>query len=859
MKTRLSFTFAFLFSCLALSGQNNNGGLLLRDGWLIQSSAQVKDKGPAVSDVMYNPQGWYPTSVPSTVFGTLVGNKVYPDPYFGTNIESVPGYTKERDRKMPADSPYSVPWWYRTVFSLPKNMKGQNIFIDFHSINYQANIWLNGQLVADTNQVEGAYRLYNLNITKYARPGEKNCLALEIFPPKGNDLTITWVDWNPTPPDRGMGIWYDVKVHATGPVSIDNTHIITKLNLPSTDIARLTVSTELSNVSSMKVSGTLHGTIGNISFSKDVNLSPGEIVPVTFSPDEFRQLEIKNPLLWWPYTVGPQNLYDLVLSFDTGKKGSDVDKIRFGIREVTSWMNNFDKKHTRVFQINGKNIVIRGGGYVEDMMLRPSDKRVDADLQYLKHMGLNALRMEAPRGSDYLFQKCDEEGILLMVGWCCCSAWERWKTWTPHVADIAELSLKDQVIHLRNKPSVFDWLYGSDNFPPADVEKRYIKVLQDYDGTRPYQSSATKDSSAIAGYTGLYMGPYPKVYAYEPPSYWYGKLEFNTEAGPSGEQIPPVETLRMMMPEKDLWPISDSWNIRLHKAFYPEARKALESRYGKPANVEEYSMKSQVLQYEATRAMFEAFAGNKYKSSGIIYWMYNSAWPSMYWQLYDYFLAPNGSFYGTRKACEGLHVQYAYDDGSIQVVNSQYKDFPDLKVTAKLYNADMKEIYSKEVTTSIKPDESKKVMKNEWPENKGEIFFLKLTLSGADGKLISSNFYWLSAKGDEKADFTLLNKLPEINLNYKVTDQRKEGGKYSIQVEFENSTNSLAFAVNPKIMRGKTGELALPVFWSDNYFSLLPGEKQTVSVSLSEEDLNGQPPVLAIDGWNIEHTDKELK
>jgi exo-1,4-beta-D-glucosaminidase len=415
------------------------------------------------------------------------------------------------------------------------------------------------------------------------------------------------------------------------------------------------------------------------------------------------------------------------------------------------------------------------------------------------------------------------------------------------------------VIHLRNKPSVFDWLYGSDNFPPADVEKRYIKVLQDYDGTRPYQSSATKDSSAIAGYTGLYMGPYPKVYAYEPPSYWYGKLEFNTEAGPSGEQIPPVETMRMMMPENDLWPISDSWNIRLHKAFYPEARKALESRYGKPANVEEYSMKSQVLQYEATRAMFEAFAGNKYKSSGIIYWMYNSAWPSMYWQLYDYFLAPNGSFYGTRKACEGLHVQYAYDDGSIQVVNSQYKDFPDLKVTAKLYNADMKEIYSKEVTTSIKPDESKKVMKNEWPENKGEIFFLKLTLSGADGKLISSNFYWLSAKGDEKADFTLLNKLPEINLNYKVTDQRKEGGKYSIQVEFENSTNSLAFAVNPKIMRGKTGELALPVFWSDNYFSLLPGEKQTVSVSLSEEDLNGQPPVLAIDGWNIEHTDKELK
>jgi exo-1,4-beta-D-glucosaminidase len=688
--------------------------------------------------------------------------------------------------------------------------------------------------------------------------GNDNCLAVEIFPPKGMDLTITWVDWNPTPPDRGMGIWYDVSVHATGPVSLENTRVITKLNLPSADRARLTVSSELFNASDKPVTGTLKGKIENIRFSQEVSLAPNERKTVTFGADQFKQLEISNPRLWWPHNVGSPNLYDLNLSFEISGRSSDEGITRFGIREITSWMNNFDGKHTRVFQINGKNIVIRGGGYVQDMMLRPSDKRVDIDILYAKYMGLNALRMEAPRGSDHLFEKCDEEGIMLIVGWCCCSAWERWKNWTPHTADIAEKSWKDQIVHLRNHPSIFNWLYGSDNFPPADVEKRYIKVLDEYDGTRPYQSSATKDSSAIAGNTGLWMGPYPKVYAYNTPVYWYSKLEFNTEAGPSGEQIPPMESMRKMMPEKDLWPISNSWNIRLHKAFYPEARKALESRYGKPAGPEEYSVKSQVLQLEATRAMFEAFAGNKYKSSGIIYWMYNSAWPKMYWQLYDYYFTPNGAFYGAKKACEPLHIQYAYDDGSVCVVNGLYKDFKNLKASARLYNFNMEEKYSKEETIDMAADESKKLFVPGKPGDLNGIYFLKLELKDGSGSLISSNFYWLSSKGDENADFTALNELPGVKLNYVVSSLTQKNGKCRITVEIENPSASLAFSVNPRIMRHDSKDLILPVFWEDNYFSLLPGEKRIVSVEFNTEDLNGEIPVLKVDGWNITPWEQEL-
>ena len=722
----------------------------------------------------------------NSIWPHLVANKVYPDPYYGTNIKNIPGTIPYPKKEMPDDSPFKVAWWYRTEFKMPSDFKKMHTWLQFHSINYRANIWLNGKLIADTSTIEGAYRLFNLDISEAALPGKSNCLAIEIFPPKGLDLTITWVDWNPTPPDRGMGIWYDVSVYATGDVAIENPHVVTKLNLPMTNEARLTVSADLHNAESKRIKGVLKGVIEEITFSQEVTLEAGETKTVNFVPEKFPQLIVSNPRLWWPHTVGPQNLYDLDLSFEASGKATDAKKLRFGIREITAWMNNFDDKHTKVFQVNGKNIVIRGGGYVQDMMLRPSNERIDADLMYAKHMNLNTLRMEAPRGSDYLFERCDEEGILLMVGWCCCSSFEQWKKWTPHTADIAELSWKDQIVHLRNHPSVFTWLYGSDNFPPAEVEKRYLKVLDDYDNTRPSESSATQGASAIAGPSGVFMGPYPKVYAYFPPSYWYTKLEFNTEAGPTGEQLSPIETMKWMMPEKDLWPMSASWDLRLHKAFYPIARAALESRYGKPTGIEEYCVKSQVFQNEAVKAMFEAFAGNKYRSSGIIYWMYNSAWPKLYWQLYDYYFMPNGAFYGAKSACEPLHIQYCYDDKSIKIVNSYYNDFKGLIVKLKIYDFSMKEISSSMMDAFVGADATQKVFTIDIPKDITKVYFLKLELEDGAGKLLSSNFYWLCSDGDEKADFTDLNTLPKTDIDVTVSPMQIDSLKRSFIVTLEN-------------------------------------------------------------------------
>ncbi|MDP4223780.1 MAG: hypothetical protein Q8868_10745, partial [Bacteroidota bacterium] len=228
-------------------------------------------------------------------------------------------------------------------------------------------------------------------------------------------------------------------------------------------------------------------------------------------------------------------------------------------------------------------------------------------------------------------------------------------------------------------------------------------------------------------------------------------------------------------------------------------------------------------------------------------------------QFYDYFFGPNGSFYGTRKACENLHIQYSYDDNSIRVVNSNYKDFTGLKATAKLYNMQMEEILKQEIPVDIKSDESKKIIFPVWPANAGDVFFLKLVLSDNSGKEVSSNFYWLSSKGDLNADFTALNALPKAELGFSVSSVKQENGKYIASVIVENPTGTLAFSVNPKIIKKNSKDLVLPVFWDDNYFSLLPKEKRTLKVEFKAEDLGGESPVLAIDGWNIVKAEKDLR
>src|SRR6476646_3944743 len=262
-----SFATAVLAAAtVAAPASRADGDIILREAWRVQSSAKVSSAAEAISISGFDASSWYKTSAPNTVFAVLVENGVYKNPYFGMNLRSVPGVSyaigsEFANQEMPADSPYAVPWWYRKEFEVPAQFKGKTVWLAFRGINYRAEIWINGKKLAGSDQVVGAFRRYEFDVTQYVKAGAKNVLAVEVSAPHANELGITWVDWNPTPPDKDMGLWQEVVLSATGPVAIRHPAVETKLDLPAIDHAHLTVRAELQNASNAPVKGTLHGSI----------------------------------------------------------------------------------------------------------------------------------------------------------------------------------------------------------------------------------------------------------------------------------------------------------------------------------------------------------------------------------------------------------------------------------------------------------------------------------------------------------------------------------------------------------------------------------------------------------------------
>jgi exo-1,4-beta-D-glucosaminidase len=836
----------------ALFGQSR---VDLDRGWQIQSSARVAEPGAVLSTPAYRSDGWYAASMPSTVVAALVAAKVYPDPDFGMNLRQYPGMEYRvgmnfANLPMPADSPFARPWWFRTTFRLAPP-QGKTVWLDFDSINYRANVWLNGRQIATAEQALGMYRMFEFDITAAAHAGE-NTLAVEVFPPTENDLSITFVDWNPMPPDKDMGLVRDVYVRTSGPVAVRHPQVLTKLEGGA---ARLTASAELRNAGAQPVSGVLRAVIAGLTMSRPVNLAAGETARVELAPEVLAHAK-----LWWPYPVGPQNLYHARFEFVAGRQVSDRQEFDFGVRQVTS---ELDAQKHRLFRINGQKILIRGGGWTQDMLLRFSPEREDDELRYVRDLHLNTIRLEGKLMNDHFYEACDRQGILVMAGWCCCSYWEQWRKWKPADYEVAGASLRDQLRRLRNHPSILTFLYGSDNSPNVEAEKVYLKVLEEERWPVPYISSAAAADTPGAGPTGVKMtGPYDYVapnYWLEDPGKYGGAWGFNTETSP-GPAIPVVASLQEMLPKDHLWPIDDFWDFHAGGGGYRNVNifnKALEERYGKAKDLADYDRKSQMMTYEGERAMFEAFGRNKYASStGVIQWMLNNAWPSIIWHLYDWYLRPGGGYFGAKKACEPLHVQYSYDDRSVAVLNSFYKAFPGYSVTARVLNLDLAEKFAKTAVLDVAPDSAARVFAIPEIGGLSTTYFVKLELKDAKGTLASSNFYWLSTRPDVSnwkagngrytplssyADLTALETLPRPAVT--VASRAEERGADEVEhLTVENPTRQLAFFVRLQLLAGER-EVA-PVIWEDNYFTLLPGEKRSVTATVHHKDLQGLPAVV---------------
>jgi exo-1,4-beta-D-glucosaminidase len=857
----------------------------LSEGWLIRASAEVSSPGESVSRPGFDTRGWIAASVPSTALAALVENGRCSDPYTGMSLKDIPR------------EPFTSPWWYRTEFELSAAETKKTILLEFDGINYAADVWLNGRQIATADQARGAFRRFQYEISKAAVPG-MNVLAVEVMPPKPGDFTTGFVDWNPPPPDRNMGLFRPVRLRFCEGVALENSFVRTDLKLDTLAEARLTISAEAVNHGDEVVQGALEGTIEGIRFRQDVHLQPRERKTVVFSSQEYPQLHVNNPRIWWPHDMGRSELYSLDFQFVIGSQVLDQNTVRFGIRDVADYRT---PEGHRGFKINGREVLIKGAGWTDDLLLADTPRTMEAELQYVRHMNLNCIRCEGIWGKDRaLYDLCDEYGILMMVGWSC--HWEHEQylgkpvderyggVTTAEDIELISRSWRDQLRWLRNHPSIFVWAVASDKLPAPELERRYIEIFSTDDPTRPYLASTggvgseqkivcrEELTSEVSGSSGVKMlGPYE----YTPPVYWYtdtrrgGAYGFNTETSP-GAAVPTLESLKKMIPPDHLWPIDEYWDFHCglnEFSTLDKHRKVIAKRYGKTNNAEEFAGKAQTLNYELMRPMFEAFRVNAGRATGVIQWMLNAAWPKMYWQLYDWYLMPTGAFYGAKKACEPQQLVYHYGEKAVSFVGAGSRACPDgLRATTRgcpygdirVYDIESKLLLAARLPLNTEGKSSQKIFKLPRFDRISTTYFLSLRLLDANKAELARNFYWLSTKPDvldyqakvepweyytpskEYADLTLLNHLPpaQVDVGYELGETNAEA-----RVELTNRSDRIAFFIELLLTEADNGEPIVPVFWQDNYVSLLPNETRMVSATFP---VSRHRPVLTVRGWNVE-------
>ncbi len=838
----------------------------LSAGWYIQDARQVVGGGEQLSTTE-DTAGWYPTRVPKTVLAALVENGEYPDPYFGRNLESIPG------------GRFQGPWWYRTSFTLTTRDVTSHPRLQLAGVNYRAEVWLNGLKIAGAEQVFGAFRRFDLDIAPAAREG-KNHLAILVHPPQPGDFTIGFVDWNPPPPDRNLGLWRGVFLRLSGGLSLEDPFVRTRVNLETLEEAWLEPEVELVNRAGTPVEAEIEVGFEGQSWSERVRVPPGEPVLWRVTADRFPALHVRNPRLWWPHTLGEPNLYELELTARLGGTVSDRRRVRFGIREIADYLN---PQGHRGYRVNGREILIRGAGWVDDLMLADTPERVRTQLEYVRLMNLNTVRLEGFWGNDEtLYQAADELGILLMAGWSCQWEWDNYLGQpvddfggidTPEEMELIVRSLEDHVRWLRKHPSIFVWVAGSDKLPRPRLEEDYLRMLRRVDGTRPLLAACSWRTSEVSGPTAVKMnGPYD----YVPPVYWYddrrhgGAFGFNTETGP-GPQPPPIDSLRKMLPQEHLWPVDDMWHYHCGRNEFNTLDRyfdALRRRYGEPQGVEDFARWAQVANYEAMRAMLEAFAARRPEATGVIQWMLNSAWPEMYWQLYDWYLMPNGAFFGAQQACKPLTVIYDYGRREVVAYNDTLQDRFGWKVELVLLGTDSQVHVQEARLVDLPAGRPQAVMQVPAGRETGGRFLLLRLLDGT-GEEQARNFYWLASGEDvmdypasqwfvtpirRYADLRWLRELAPAAVTVEVEPLERKSGAARAVVRLKNTSDRLAFFTELKLVTTDGDVPVLPVFWEDNYVSLLPGESRRIGVRFAEASLGGGQAVVRVTGPNIPAT-----
>ena len=755
----------------------------------------------------------YPATVPSTVAGTLMDSGVLPpDLLEGENLRT-------------ADfSVLDGPWTYRQVFKV-KDLS-RHYTLRFDGLGYRADIFLNGTKIADRDTTFGIFAVREFDVTSLLK--RRNILEVHLEGARPGDLNIGFVDWNPVPPGNSQGLVREVKLLESGPVRLKDTYVHPLLSEDLSE-ATLVVRSTLVNMTPEPQKVALQGQVEELSFSREEALAPRETREV------FDTLFLSNPRVWWSRDLGTPELYSLDLSARVEGNLSHKEQLTFGVRRVES---RLDENGHRAYWLNGKKLLLLGGGWTDEIFLRNTHESLEHEVQLVAGANLNCIRFENIWGKDsYIYDLCDRYGLLALVGWSCQWEWEAY-CGIPHdprygcILDeehnaLALRYFADQVKWLRNHPSVIAWFTGSDRIPNPVLEKEYLRIFARLDH-RPYICAASGMAS-LAGPSGNKMvGPYE----YVGPEYWYDPRNrlgsaygFNTETS-IGMNIPQLESVKRMLGQ-GAWPLGPAWDFHCTSAAEDMhdthvIRSVVAGQYGEASTLEGFVARAQAADYDGTRAMFEAFRVRRRQSTGLIQWMQNSAWPSLYWQLYDYYGIPTAGYYGVKKGCAPLQVLYNWEERRFYAVNGTSAP-ASLDVEFCFYDASSALLGRVPVQVKV-PEAGSVPLSVEVP---GQDVFAFI---GGD----VDNFYAIPVQGNvhdwEASSWyqTPVSRYAGLGFVTALSPAPLEVVREGNAVRVVNPSDKVSFQVVLKGF-GADGNLDPTVRWSDNFFTLAPSSSRTVS------------------------------
>ena len=816
-------------------------------------------------------------------------------------------YNLEQFSHLPNNpNPWKKPYWYRTTFKIPDVDKDRCFQLIFKGINYRAEVWLNGKQITDSSHMAGMFAEYSLDVSKQIEAGSVNALAVKIFPldypglpateqlkalgdffenggPTGDIgknvtmlCSVGW-DWIPPVRDRNMGIWLPVYLRTSGATTIADPKLVTSLPmLPDTSLAKLSLSLNLLNHNQNEGNGKLSVTISpenfngkSVQFSKNVSVVKNGPTLIELNSDNTKELNIANPSLWWPNGYGKPNLYRIRLQYSDKSGLSDDTTFIFGIRTVGTKAIDVNGSYRRDFYVNERRIHLTGGAWVPDMMLNRDSIRYDYELHLCRNSNINLVRIwgGGVTPCDEFFEAADRYGLLVWSDfWITGDTQGEFKgspNW-PLEGSIFNKNVISTILRIRNHPSLLVWTGGNEGHARKELYDVMRESIISLDGTRPYIPSSSGFAKLPSGWNGAWPDNLPSgvysggPYTWQDPLVYYKKAiagrdwVFKDETGLPSQ--PPYNIMSKIIPDlvwdnKLPFPLNNTWGY--HDAATGNGRydlyyKEMVRRYGEPVSMENFCDKMQLMNAIGYQGIFEA-AGHKLNEiGGVMLWKLNAAFPSVVWQVYDWFLMPNAGYYFMQNACEPVHIQLNPNDLKVLALNRTYNKVGNITARIELYGLDSRLLFHEVKNISLSATDVKEVtsLSVAISETKG-VNFVILNLFDNKGRTISHNAYWLSKDGDYKQ----MNLMEKTSVEAKVVSSEKSKNEKRWTIQITNSSNKIAFFIRPQLLL--EGEEVLPSYWTTSYFTLAPSETASVSVSCPVIKLNGKNPDIKISGWNV--------